>query len=80
MSARRELILVAGVLLFMIGLLATGVPLIYSVIVAVVIYAGVKIMVGRRQLKIAKELPEGICIDCGEKIVNGTCPNCHGAR
>lgn len=64
----------------MIGLLATGVPLIYSVIVAVAIYAGVKIMVGRRQLKIAKELPEGICIDCGGKITDGACQNCHGTK
>ncbi|MBI5698175.1 MAG: hypothetical protein HZC29_06805 [Thaumarchaeota archaeon] len=64
----------------MIGLLATQVPLIYSVIVAVAIYIGVKVFVGRRKLKIAKTLPEGVCVDCGQKIVDGTCPNCHGMK
>ena len=64
----------------MIGLLSTGLPLIYSVIIAVAIYVGIKVYVGRSKIKIAKTLPEGVCMDCGQKIVGGTCPNCHGMR
>jgi type III secretory pathway component EscV len=74
---KKELILIAGVLLCMIGLL-TWFPLIYSVIIAVGIYVGIKILVGRRQQHITKEIPEGICAECGSKIVSGNCPNCSG--
>ena len=73
---KRDLILVAGVLFFMIGLLGAGLPLIYSVIIAVGIYVGNKVYVGRRQTAITKEIPEGICAECGAKITNGMCPNC----
>lgn len=76
-NQKKEVILVAGVLLFMIGLLGTGLPLIYSVIIAVGIYVGVKVFVGRRQQLITKEIPEGICAECGSKIYAGNCPNCN---
>ncbi len=64
----------------MIGLLGTGLPLIYSVIIAVGIYVGIKVFVGRRQRFIAKEIPEGICVECGSKITGGNCPNCGNGR
>jgi hypothetical protein len=60
----------------MIGLLGAGLPLIYSVIIAVGIYIGIKVYVGRRQAAITKDVPEGICIECGAKIAGGACPNC----
>lgn len=60
----------------MIGLLGAGLPLIYSVIIAVGIYVGIKVYVGRRQAAITKDLPEGICAECGAKIAGGACPNC----
>lgn len=68
--------MVGGVLLFMIGLLGVGLPLIYSVIIAVGIYVGIKVYVGRKEVAIAKEIPEGICAQCGSKITGGICPNC----
>lgn len=60
----------------MIGLLGAGLPLIYSVIIAVGIYVGIKVYVGRRQAAITKDMPEGICVECGAKIAGGVCPNC----
>jgi Flp pilus assembly protein TadB len=75
-NQKRDLLLVGGVLLFMIGLLGTGLPLIYSVIIAVGIYFGIKVYVGRREASIYKEIPEGICAKCGAKIVGGKCLNC----
>ncbi|HXG73800.1 MAG: hypothetical protein QW177_09220 [Candidatus Nitrosotenuis sp.] len=75
-NQKRDLLLVGGVLLFMIGLLGAGLPLIYSVIIAVGIYVGIKVYVGRREAAISKELPEGICAQCGAKIMEGKCPNC----
>ena len=80
MSAKREWILIAGILLFMIGLLGAGLALIYSVIFAVGIYVAVKVYVGRCQRKITKEIPEGICIHCGAKIEGSKCPICDDAK
>ncbi|MGQ0606100.1 MAG: hypothetical protein ACT4OD_03980 [Candidatus Nitrosotenuis sp.] len=80
MSAKREWILIAGILLFMIGLLGVGLALIYSVLIAVSIYVVVKVYVGRSRLKIVKDIPEGICVNCGAKILGGKCPNCDGTR
>jgi hypothetical protein len=60
----------------MIGLLGVGLPLIYSVIIAVGIYVGIKVYIGRRQMAISKDIPEGICVQCGAKILGGACPNC----
>jgi hypothetical protein len=62
----------------MIGLLGAGLSLIYSVIIAVGLYVGIKVYVGRRQKLVAKEIPEGICAECGAKIAAGKCPNCDG--
>ena len=64
----------------MIGLLGAGLALIYSVIIAVAIYVGIKAYVGRKKLKLAKEIPEGICVHCGSKIVSGKCPNCDNIK
>jgi hypothetical protein len=63
-------------MLFMIGILGAGLPLIYSVLVAVAIYIGIKVYVGRKNLKLKQSMPEGICIHCGAKITDTTCPNC----
>lgn len=68
--------MVVGVLFFMIGLLGAGLQLIYSVIIAVGIYVGIKVFVGRRHMAITRQIPEGICVECGSKITGGTCPNC----
>jgi hypothetical protein len=73
---KKEILLVGGVLLFMIGLLGVGLPLIYAVIIAVGIYVGIKVYVGRQQRLLTKEIPEGVCADCGSKIIAGNCPNC----
>lgn len=60
----------------MIGLLGTGLPLIYSVIIAVAIYVGIKAFVGKRKQSLAKQLGQGICADCGSKIEGDKCPKC----
>lgn len=73
---KRELLLIGGVLFFMIGLLGTGLPLIYSVIIAVAIYVGIKAYVGKRKHALAKQLGQGICADCGSKIEGIKCPKC----
>jgi hypothetical protein len=60
----------------MIGLLGAGLPLIYSIIIAVAIYVGIKVYVGKRKQVLSKQLGQGMCADCGSKIEGGKCPNC----
>jgi len=73
---KREIILIAGILLFMIGLIPFMQP-IYAIIISIMIYFGIKVFVGRRKKLIAKKIGEGLCITCGEKIINQKCPKCN---
>jgi len=59
----------------MIGMLPFIAP-IYAVGIAIAIYFGIKVFVGRKRRTIQKSIGEGICAVCGEKIVKNTCPNC----
>jgi len=45
---KRELILIAGILLFMVGLIPF-MPIIYAIFIATAIYFGIKVIVGRRK-------------------------------
>ncbi len=73
---RREILLIAGILFFLIGLIGVGLQPIYAIIISITIYIGIKVIVGRRKKTIAKSVGEGLCVTCGEKIINNKCPNC----
>jgi len=72
---KRDLILLAGVFLFMLGLLPFTAP-IYAVIIAIGIFFGIKLFVKNRQKFLKKQIGEGFCAACGEKVINKKCPNC----
>jgi flagellar biosynthesis component FlhA len=72
---KRDILLISGLLLFMIGLIPFMAP-IYAVLIVIALYFGIKFYVGHRKKSIQKEIGEGICIDCGSKISNQKCPNC----
>ncbi len=59
----------------MIGLLPFLAP-IYSVMIAVAAYFGIRIFVKKRKQQIQKAMGEGICAICGARIVQNRCPNC----
>jgi len=63
----------------MVGLIPF-IPIIYAVIIAISIYAGIKIFVGRRKKMLDKKIGEGFCLECGEKIMGKKCPNCDIAK
>ena len=63
----------------MVGLIPF-IPIIYAVIIAISIYAGIKIFVGRRKKILDKKIGEGFCLECGEKIMGKKCPNCDIAK
>jgi flagellar biosynthesis component FlhA len=72
---KRDIILIVGVLLFMIGLIPFMAP-IYAVLLAIAIYFGIKFYVGNRQKSIKEIIGEGLCADCGSKITDKKCPTC----
>ena len=73
---KREIILIVGLLLFMVGLLPFMAP-IYAALIVIVMYFAIKIYTGRKKKAIEIDVGEGICADCGSKIVNRRCPNCN---
>jgi hypothetical protein len=72
---KREIILILGVLFLMIGMLPFIAP-VYAVVIAVAIYFGMRVFVGRRKKQMQKAIGEGVCAVCGEQIVNKKCPKC----
>ena len=73
---RRDFLLIAGVLFTLIGLMGVGLPPIYAIIISIVIYFGIRVLIGRRKKMIERDLGEGLCVKCGSKIINKKCPIC----
>ena len=72
---KREIVLIVGVLFLMIGML----PFMEgwkAVVIAIAIYFGMRVFVGRRKKQMQKAIGEGVCAVCGEQIVNKKCPKC----
>jgi len=72
---RRDILLIVGLLLFMIGLTPFMAP-VYATIIVLLMYFGIKVYVGKRKQSIERDVGEGICMECGSKIFNKKCPNC----
>ena len=72
---RRDLILIAGLILVMLGLIQYLGPA-YSAIIVITLYFGIKVYVGKKRQLIQQDVGEGICMECGTKIINKRCPNC----
>ena len=72
---KREIILILGILLLMIGMIPFMPPL-YAAAIAIALYFGIRVFVGRRKKQIQNEVGGGICATCGGKIVNNKCSNC----
>lgn len=52
------------------------VPLLYSSLIGLLLFFGFKIYVHRKKKMIQNEVGDGICMECGFKIINKKCPNC----
>ena len=74
---KRDIILIAGILFFMLGLLGVGLNLVEAIGISIAIYFGIKIFVGRRKKFLDQKIGEGFCAECGEKIIAKKCPNCN---
>ena len=59
----------------MIGLTPFMAP-IYAAIIGILLYFGIKVYVGRKRKMIENDVGQGLCMECGFKIINDKCPNC----
>jgi len=72
---KRDIVLVSGLLLFMIGLIPFTTP-VFAIIIVIVMYFGIKIYVEKRKQTIQNDVGGGICMECGSRILDEKCPNC----
>ncbi len=49
---------------------------VYSALIVIGLYFGIKIYVGKKRQLIQRDVGEGICMECGSKIINKKCTNC----
>ena len=63
----------------MIGLMPFMAP-VYAAIIVTLMYFGIKFYVGKRKQSITREIGEGLCLECGAKIIEKKCPNCDYAK
>ena len=71
---RRDIILIVGLILVMLALIQYLGPA-YSAIIVIGLYFGIKIYVGKKRQLIQRDVGEGICMECGSKIINKKCTN-----
>ena len=76
---KRDIVLIVGLLLFMVGLIPFMAP-VYAALIVIMMYFGIKVYVGKRKQSIERDVGEGICMDCGSKISNKKCPNCDSSE
>ena len=76
--AKRDILLIVGLLLFMIGLMPFMAP-VYALAIVLIMYFAIKVFVGKRRQSIKKDVGEGICMECGSRLLNRKCPNCNSS-
>jgi len=72
-------VLIAGLILFMIGLIPFMYPA-YAVLIVIIMYFGIKVYVGKRTQSIQRDVGEGICMECGSSVIDKKCPICDSAQ
>jgi hypothetical protein len=72
---RRDIILIAGLILVMLGL-SPFAGLVYSAIIVIGLFFGIKVFVAKKNQSIRQDVGEGICMECGSKIIDKKCSNC----
>ena len=72
---RRDIILIAGLILVMLGI-SPFLGIAYSTIIVIGLFFGIKLFVAKKNQSIQQDVGEGICMECGSKIIDKKCSNC----
>lgn len=76
---KRDFILLAATILFVLAAW-TYLDLMYALGIGAGIFFGLKAITISKQSHIKKQVGEGLCAECGEKVVKGRCPSCDSAN
>ena len=72
---KRDLILIVGLLLFMVGLIPfTGLAL--AMVIVIFMFFGIKLYVKTKKQSIENDIGDGICMECGSRVYDRKCPKC----
>ncbi|MFB5621095.1 MAG: hypothetical protein ACE5RC_08210 [Nitrosopumilus sp.] len=72
---RRDIILIVGIFLVVLGI-TQYVPFHYSALIGISIYFLIKLYVEKRRQSISNAVGDGICMECGSRIIHKKCPKC----
>ena len=72
---KRDIILIAGIILVVLGI-TQYIPLQYSTLIGILVFFGIKVYVTRKRKLIEDDIGEGVCMECGFKIIDKKCSNC----
>jgi hypothetical protein len=72
---KRDIILIVGIFLVVLGI-TQYIRLEVSALIGILLYLGIKVYVGRKRRMIEEDVGEGVCMECGFKIIDKNCPNC----
>jgi hypothetical protein len=76
---KRDIVLIVGLLLFMVGLIPFTTP-VFAIIIVTIMYFGIKIYVEKRKQMIQNDIGDGICMECGSATSDKKCPNCDSSK
>ncbi len=72
---RRDIILIVGIILVVLGI-TQYIRIEISASIGILLFFGIKVYVTRKRRIIENDVGEGICMECGFKIIDKKCPNC----
>jgi hypothetical protein len=72
---RRDIVLIMGIFLVVLGI-TQYVPFQYSALIGILLYFGIKMYVEKRRQSITNVVGDGICMECGSRIIDKKCPKC----
>jgi hypothetical protein len=67
--------LIVGIILVVLGI-TQYIRIEISASIGILLFFGIKVYVARKRRMIENDVGEGVCMECGFKIIDKKCPNC----
>ena len=69
--------MLAATIMIVFGVAALpSMTLMHGIGLGIALFFGIKAFVAQREKTMRKQIGEGYCAECGDKIEHGKCPNC----
>jgi len=72
---RRDIILIVGLFLIVLGI-TQYVPFHYSALIGILLFFAFKMYVEVRRRSISNAIGDGMCMECGSRVIDKKCPKC----